>query len=109
MTAAGLAQASKVGSLLSVLVAALVLFIATVPIIASRLSTLSLSEFVFRAEPSVQTCITPAVCLRFFDGKVERVAPGYEISMYIEGFGDLYQVAKAVDAGALKVVLADGQ
>src|SRR5260370_7984305 len=109
MTGAGLAQASKVGSLLSVLVSGLVLFIATVPIIASRLNTLSLSEFVFRAEPSVQTCITPTLCLRFFDGKVEHTAPGYEISMYLEGLGDLYQVAKAVDAATLKVVLADAQ
>ena len=109
MTGAGLAQASKVGSLLSVFVGALMLVVVTIPVISSNLNTLSLSEFEFRVKPSVQTCATPTLCLRFFNGKVERAASGYEISMYLEGLANVYELAKAIDSEALKVVLADGQ
>jgi hypothetical protein len=92
----------------AVFVAALLLFVVAVPIVSAKLDSLWSSEFTFHVNTFEPACVPPGLCLRFFDGKVRHTESGYGIAVRIEGVDNVYHLAKDLDEGALKVVLAEG-
>jgi len=94
--------------LLSAVVAALLLFVVAVPIVSSKLDSLWSSEFTFRVDVIDPACIPPGLCFRFFDAKVQRTTSGYSIAVRIEGANNVYDLAKDLDEGRLRVVLTEG-
>jgi hypothetical protein len=84
--------------------AALLLFVVAVPIVSAKLDSLSSSEFTFLANTYEPACVPPGLCFRFLDAKVRYTAFGYRIAVRIEGADNLYDLAKDLDDGTLKLV-----
>jgi hypothetical protein len=93
--------------LLSAVVAALLLFVAAVPIVNSKLDSVWSSELTFSVDTHSPACVPPGLCFRFLDAAVERTASGYGIAVRIEGIDNVYDLAKDLDQGTLRVVLAE--
>jgi hypothetical protein len=87
--------------------AALLLFVVAVPIASAKLDSLWSSEFTFHVDTPEPACVPPGLCFRFFDAKVRRTESGYRIPVRIEGVDAVYDLAKDLDEGRLKVVLAE--
>jgi hypothetical protein len=90
----------------AVFMAALLLFVVAVPIVSAKLDSLSSSEFTFLANTYEPACVPPGLCFRFLDAKVRYTASGYRIAVRIEGADNLYDLAKDLDDGTLKLVSA---
>ena len=94
--------------LLSVVVAALSLFIIAAPIVSSKLDASWSSEFTFQADVLDPACVSPRLCFRYFNSRVERTPSGYDIAVRIEGADNVYAIAKELDEGTLKVIVPEG-
>jgi hypothetical protein len=92
----------------AVFMAALLLFVVAIPIVSAKLDSLSSSEFTFLANTYEPACVPPGFCFRFLDAKVRRTESGYRIAVRIEGVDDLYDLARELDEGKLKVIPASG-
>jgi hypothetical protein len=92
----------------AVFMAALLLFVVAVPIVSAKLDSLWSSEFTFHVDTVEPACLPPGLCFRFFDAKVQHTESGYRIAVRIEGVDNVYGLAKDLDEGTLKVVLAEG-
>src|SRR5712691_462664 len=92
----------------AVFIAALLLFVFVVAIVSAKLDSLWCSEFTFRVDTLEPACVPPALCFRFFDAKVQHTESGYRIAVRIEGVDNVYDLAKDLDEGTLKVILAEG-
>jgi hypothetical protein len=93
---------------LAVFMAALLLFVVAVPIVSGKLDSLWSSEFTIHVDTFEPACVQPGVCFRFFDAKVQHTEAGYRIAVRIEGVDNVYDLAKDLAEGTLKVVLAEG-
>ena len=87
-------------------VAALLLFVVAVPIVSAKLDSVWSSEFTFLADTYEPACVPPGLCFRFLDTKVLHTDSGYRIAIRIEGADSVYDLAKDLDEGTLKVVRA---
>jgi hypothetical protein len=87
---------------------ALLLFVVAIPIVSSKLDSLWSSEFTFHVDTLEPMCVPPGLCFRFFDAKVRHTDSGYRIAVRIEGVDNVYDLAKELDDGTLKVILAEG-
>jgi len=92
----------------AVFMAALLLFVVAIPIVSAKLDSLSSSEFTFLANTYEPACVPPGFCFRFLDAKVRRTESDYRIAVRIEGVDDLYDLARELDEGELKVIPASG-
>jgi hypothetical protein len=92
----------------AVFMAALLLFVVAVPIVSAKLDSLWSSEFTFLVNTLEPACVPPELCFRFFDAKVRHAESGYRIAVRIEGVDNVYDLAKDLDEGRLKVVLTEG-
>jgi hypothetical protein len=92
----------------AVFMAALLLFVVAIPIVSAKLDSLSSSEFTFLANTYEPACVPPGFCFRFLDAKVRRTESDYRIAVRIEGVDDLYDLARELDEGKLKVIPASG-
>jgi hypothetical protein len=90
----------------AVFVAALLLFVVAVPIVSAKLDSLWSSEFTFLVDTYEPACVPPGLCFRFFDAKVRHTESGYRIGVRIEGADNVYDLAKDLGEGTLKVVRA---
>ncbi len=88
--------------------AALLLFVVAIPIVSAKLDSLWSSEFTFHVNALEPACVPPGLCFRFFDAKVRHTESGYGIAVRLEGVDNGYDLAKDLDEGTLKVVLAEG-
>jgi hypothetical protein len=93
---------------MAVFMAALLLFVISIPIVSAKLDSLSSSEFTFLANTYEPACVPGGLCFRFVDAEVRRTESGYRIAVRIEGVDDLYDLAREVDGGKLKLAPASG-
>jgi hypothetical protein len=93
---------------LPVFMGALLLFVVVIPIVSSKLESLWSSQFTFLVEVVEPACTPAGLCFRFIEGKVERTTSGYRIGVRLEGVDNVYEVARDIDNGTLKPVLAAG-
>jgi hypothetical protein len=89
-------------------IGALVLFVVAIPIVSAKLDSLSSSEFTFLANTYEPACVPPGFCFRFLDAKVRRTESDYRIAVRIEGVDDLYDLARELDEGKLKLIPVSG-
>ena len=85
---------------------ALLLFVVAVPIVSAKLDSLWSSEFTFLVDTYEPACVPPGLCFRFLDTKVRHTESGYRIAIRIDGPDNVYDLAKDLDEGTLKVVRA---
>jgi hypothetical protein len=90
----------------AVFLAGLLLFVVAVPIVSAKLDSLWSSEFTFHVDTLEPACVPPGLCFRFFDTKVRHTESGYRIALRIEGVDNVYDLAKDLDKGTLKVARA---
>jgi hypothetical protein len=96
-------------ALLSVLVATLLLFVITIPVISSRLDPLWFSEFTFHVDVRDPACVPSGLCFQLLANSFERTASGRRIPLRIEGVRNVYELAEALDKGALKAIVVGGK
>jgi hypothetical protein len=89
-----------------VFMAALLLFVVAVPIVSAKLDSLWSSEFTFRANTYEPACVPGGPCFRFLDAEVRRTDSGYRITIRIDGVDDVYDLARELDEGRLKLIPA---
>jgi hypothetical protein len=90
----------------AVFMAALLLFVVAVPIVSAKLDSLWSSEFTFRANTYEPACVPGGPCFRFLDAEVRRTDSGYRITIRIDGVDDVYDLARELDEGRLKLIPA---
>src|SRR5262249_14278516 len=90
----------------AVFMAALLLFVVAVPIVSAKLDSLWSTEFTFLVDTYEPACGPPGLCFRFLDAKVQHTESGYLIGVRIEGADNVYDLARHLEAGTLKVVQA---
>jgi hypothetical protein len=90
----------------AVFMAALLLFVVAVPIVSAKLDSLWSSEFTFRANTYEPACVPAGPCFRFLDAEVRRTGSGYRITIRIDGVADVYNLARELDQGRLKLIPA---
>src|SRR5690349_6231039 len=95
---------------MSVLVATLLLFVVTIPIISSKLGSLWFSEFTFHVDVRDPACVPSGLCFRLLSNSFERTPTGRRIPLRIEGVKNIYELTEALDKGELKtIVVGDKQ
>jgi hypothetical protein len=92
----------------AVFMAALLLFVVAIPIVSAKLDSLWSSEFTFRVNTYEPACVPGGFCFRFVDAEVRRTDSGYRIAVRIERVDDVYDLARELDEGKLKLAPAPG-
>jgi hypothetical protein len=90
------------------IVATLLLFIVSVPFVMAKL-TLPAFEHTFTTDFARTACIPTSFCFRFASGSTEATSTGYRAAVRIEGVDNLFEIARKIDEGTLKAVVANGR
>ena len=94
-------------SRLVAIVATLLLFVITVPLVMAKL-TLRAVEHTFMTDFARAACIPTSFCFRFASADIESAPTGYRVAVTIEGVDNLFEVAKKTGEGTLRAVVANG-
>src|SRR5262245_50247824 len=85
--------------------AALLLCAAAVPVISSKLNSLWSSEFAFRVNAAEPACVRSGLCFSFEGNRLERTASGDSIRLNIDNADNVFELARELDEGHLKVIV----
>jgi hypothetical protein len=91
--------------LASVLLATLLLVVMSASVIIPKLASQN-SQFVLNSGLNEPICIPSSYCILLTSGSLDRVASGYRVAFRIDGAGNLFEIAKKLDDGAFKAIVA---
>jgi hypothetical protein len=95
-------------SRIAAIVATLLLFVVTVPLVMAKL-TLRSGEHTFATDFARAACIPASFCFHFASDSFESAPTGYRMAVRIEGVDNLFEIAKKIEAGTLKAVVANAR